>query len=461
MCDINLKNISLNIEKESNKTIDFIDSNSFSLNNTFNFFNRRILNKNINISRELNNLFDSIADSEDPIHTYTVISNTLYSKLNIDPDLNAYTYDLDTLKLIWLTREIFIALTFFTIYIISLQKRKNIRINVKYRVLNVENIVVNIFGSNTFKSDIDITITGKNTSQTIAIIEDLFVYTGWFDNGKWKVDIYGDFMLVGGYYIDSHNLHSDVYIGMIELALIGYFKHSNSLRFDNSALFYLIYYLIIKYNLELDLESLVSDVFKIIKFYDFNDREMYYTLLKEAEDLEASTVNYIRNSTVCDGELYDFFGKILLKLGTANLFRSENYILTPTIVQIVKLEQSTINTTSNFETCNSVLTNIAKCSISEFSKVLCSIEQIGYLQENLYIHNLKCNLTANKYFGRFLRSIKDIQTLRKDKRLLQKMLKFTNSQELIRQKNNDSGLDDSCILNLNLYKIICDILKLP
>ena len=466
MCDINLKNISTQIENTLKLNINYIDKYSFSLNNTFDFFNRRILDKNIDIQTELHNLFYIIQNSLTPINTYIYISSIIYNNIKhklIDVDLNYKEYDYSSIKLIWLIREIFISLTFYTIYTIYICSLNStqIMINNKYRNIDCNNIIVNIFGSNTFKSDIDITITGRNTSDTIAIFEDLIESVEWFDNGKWKVDIYGDFMLVGGYYIDTHNLSNKVLIEMIRLVLIGYFRHSNSAEFDNTILLYLIDYLIYKYKLDLDLKDLFIDISNTLENTDFKNRETYYKFLKEAEILESETVKYIKKSQICNGELYDFFGEIIIKLGNANLYRSENYILTPTIVQIVKLEQTDLENTNNIELCNSVLTNIAKCSISEYSKILCAIEQLGYLQYYLLQYNSTCNLKANKYFGRFLRSIKDVKDLKMHKILLNQMLQFTFEQEETRKVKNDSGLDNNCTINVDLYNICCDILKLP
>jgi hypothetical protein len=105
-----------------------------------------------------------------------------------------------------------------------------------------------------------------------------------------------------------------------------------------------------------------------------------------------------KNST----QLNNAVAEVNVQLAKSNLYRNDNYILICTAVFIVKIEQGAEKKSGE---CHPILSQVAKCILSPFTYVLSAIEQLGYMQAQLL--ESPCTVSAGKYFGRFIRSLKE------------------------------------------------------
>ena len=81
------------------------------------------------------------------------------------------------------------------------------------------------------------------------------------------------------------------------------------------------------------------------------------------------------------------------------------------------------------------------------------------MQENLASENKKCNLVANKYFGRLLRALDQSKNVIVDKKLDQQLLSTTNGLSDLRKRRSTIGnLSIDCTSELNLYESLKKIL---
>jgi hypothetical protein len=308
------------------------------------------------------------------------------------------------------------------------------------RNLIFDNISATILGSKTLFSDVDVTITSDHASTFIAIVEDLWQYAG-FDNIAWKVDLYGDFLTVGNYYINTNYFDNNTLMIMLEDALASYFRHSNSSTFDLSVLKYLVQWCIENRKMTLNINQLIENAKNKVSELHLASREIYYVKLKKAEALETKIKTSILFGKPTEGQLE----KLVLLLSESNLYRHDNYILIPTIIHIVKIEQEK---KTEAGTCDIILSQTAKCTMSSFSYILSVIEQLGYMQEKLAEAKLDCTLGAGKYFGRIIRGMKEVWT---DDKL------YTNLNLVMNKLDKAKKLrtaDDQCETMYDLYGYI-------
>ena len=253
---------------------------------------------------------------------------------------------------------------------------------------------INIFGSATILSDIDVTIESTSASAIIKFIEDLWERIAWFDNTAWRVDLYGDFTMIGDIsFMNVTEFHEKYRQTLVIYAIASYLRQPGSHAFD------------------------VRLVEKIVRFagYDYTQcreiaegilgtqvspnekRQAYYSILGSAEQLHRDIINEKIPIT------QDTVGNLFIKLCEANLYREENYILPSTVIHIVKIEQAG---NTSVESCPSgeILTRIANCSLDNFAYLLSAVEQLGYMQANLDNY-AKCTIPAIKYFGRCIRAL--------------------------------------------------------
>jgi hypothetical protein len=173
--------------------------------------------------------------------------------------------------------------------------------------------------------------------------------------------------------------------------------------------------------------------------------------------LEEKTINIIESSNCTNSQVSNLFGEVILALGKANLYRNENYILTSTTTHIVKIEQAKEISEDH---CNPLLTKIAKCSLSKYAYVLSAIEQLGYLQYKIISTTKNCSLGANKYFGRFIRAIKEVPELISDIKIYNQCLKITDILDKEKIKRSEkNNINQDCVTNVNLYKLINSLIK--
>lgn len=267
-------------------------------------------------------------------------------------------------------------------------------------------IHANILGSTTLLSDIDVTIESRRSSHVIEFIEDLWVGLHWFDNSAWRVDLYGDFTMIGDFYMNMYKLDKDAKRELLELATASYLRHHGSSDFKKDVLKRLIDLASPDTGVSSDaiLFAAKAIIDEIDKLESDVYRHRYYKLLEAAEIIHDGIYESVQKTTpaVQNETLVGMVGSVLIHLAHANLYREENYVLPSTVVHVVRIEQGRVE--NDYDTsCGYILTKIAKCSLDSFAYLLSAIEQLGYMQANLL--DEMCSLPAGKYFGRFLRAL--------------------------------------------------------
>jgi hypothetical protein len=345
----------------------------------------------------------TIRQSETPVKAYISIMDDIKKNVGSNANMTHLPDNLDKIKELWNLRECIIALSFITADAIMNLPQDSIKIgDNQRRNLFHDNAQALIMGSTTLLSDIDVTILSPNASTHIAIIEDLWEYTGWFNHNSWKVDLYGDFTMIGEYYLDTRFLTTEQKIQVLVLAVASYYRHTQSAKFDTEILHNIIDWCIEKTNLDIDLLHIVQSAKEIVADLKYADREIYYKQLRKAELLKTKILEQFSTNDTSD-KLGSLLGKCIVLEGLANLHREENYILVPTVIHVVKVEQGKDNIMTQ---CKPLRIRVARCSLSSFVYSLSAIEQLGYMQENLVLEKT-CNMAAGKYFGRLLRALNE------------------------------------------------------
>jgi len=444
----------------------------FKLNDTLTFINNRLKDHDIkllDINKLLSEWVNKCRIASDPINQYLKIMNEIKELSgggNID--WANLPNDLDQLKNLWGLRECIVSITFETASrIFTLNNRKKIQIAKKLPVRKIKNNKIakaNILGSTTLLSDIDITIESKNASTWIAIMEDLWVATKWFNHSKWNVDLYGDFTMIGEYYMDTRYFTKEILIEILKLAVISFFKHEHSDTFNIDLLKKLIKWCILNQGLLIDTDEIISFAKETASKIKLETRETYYKELKQSEILQENIATIIKKEKLNKNEINLMLGNLVIHLGKANLYREENYILPSTVIHVVKIEQD--NNKNKYD-CLPLLIKAANCSLSPFTYFLSAIEQLGYMLFNLHESGLKCSMSSGKYFGRLVRAldkalfdVNNISEIIKHNPKFKYLLDLANKLAIIKKERGDKGnLQKDCPENPDLYKLIFDLFK--
>jgi hypothetical protein len=234
-------------------------------------------------------------------------------------------------------------------------------------------------------------------------------------------------------------------------SVVSYLRHKNSDTYDKTILYHLLFLCLKDAKIVKSIDDIISDAENISRNLDPLNREMYYQELEIAENMESRGIQIIEEYKLNPMEIIHIFGEIMVQLSIANLYRTENYIIPSTTVQVVKIEQAK-EIQSN--TCDPILTKIAKCSLGKISYILSAIEQLGYLQEKLDESQEGCSLDANKYLGRFLRAVKMTKII-KNKKVFNELNLATEqiSQEKI-QRGQTGNLSKECPKNIDIYGLL-------
>jgi len=441
--------------------------NSFKINSSFSFFSNRIKEHSGKIIPRLITWLDKIKTDLDPIKKFIEIMDEIKKDSNgLSVNWFNLSKNLEEIKNLWGLRECIVAISFQTASrIVELNEGKTIKIGKnKNRIINVKNALINILGSNSLLSDIDISIESIYSSTWISIIEDLWESTNWFNHSKWRVDLYGDFTMIGEYYIDTKYFDKEILKKLLELAVVSFFRHSKSLQFDLKLLDHLVNWATLEQGLLIDKNEIISkSKLKVLEIKK-ESREKYYFELKQAENFQIEIKKFIESKTLNKLEMNNLLGKVMIHLGEANLYREENYILPSTVIHIVKIEQGK---NSSSGSCIPLLSKIARCSLNSFMYILSAIEQLGYLQQNLTDGKVICSLPASKYFGRLLKaihqSLNEIEILHniisKDNELTKLLLIANNFEKEKKEKASRGNSNIFCDNPLDLYKLTLALFK--
>jgi hypothetical protein len=416
------------------------------LNNTLDFFTKRLNDHVINLNFKLNDFINEIKNTQEPINTYNNIMGQIKRKIE-EPSSN------DIIKR-WACREYITSVTFETAHrIFTLYNGTNLKICKETRNISGDTAYFSILGSTTLLSDIDVTVQAPNASLWIAVIEDLWEQTNWFDHSVWQVDLYGDFTMIGEYYIDTRFFSKYIMIILLKLAVVSYFKHDNSHNFNNEILNKLINWCIINAGLLITLEEVITFGKNKAATLKTTSREIYYQKLGESEELQKQIRDSLYSTKLDKHKTNDLLGKVMISLSEANLYREENYILPSTVIHVVKCEQA--RETGN--SCAPIILKSACCSLSSFVYTLSAIEQLGYLLHNLEKDKSICNLSAGKYFGRLVRAFTKTSLGSSEK--MKNLLDLANILSILKKDRGDTGNSNKTCPDesTDLYKLILEL----
>jgi hypothetical protein len=446
-------------------------SSPFLLNDSLTFFQSRLAANPTDLI-DLNNLIkewvDSCRSAEDPVNNFVSIMDQIRDFSNEEANWKNLPEDPEVIKKLWGLRECIVCITFETIAnIYLLHGGKTIQIDEGFELRKTTNQDIaraNILGSTTLLSDIDVTIESKESSVWISMMEDLWEATKWFDHSKWAVDLYGDFTMIGDYYMDTRSFNKETLTEMLKLAVVSFYKHDNSDLFDSKILKKLIKWCIKNQGLLIDIDDIINYSKDKSKEIKLETRETYYKELKAAEDLRIK-INIMLNPENLDKELTNqLLSELVIHLSNANLYREENYILPTTVVHVVKTEQAKEGGKGD---CKPLLIKLAFCSLSPFVYFLSAIEQLGYMLFNLSESDSKCSLSAAKYFGRLVRALNrslfDFNNLND---LIEPKIKFKKLMDLAdeladikKQRGNSGDINKDCPETPDLYELVLELFQ--
>ena len=420
---------------------------SFHLNNSVKYFKKRIGHES-----PLVVWGDRIKQSDTPIREYVTVMSEIKKQVGENVNWSHLTKDHRKQQSLWIIRECILAITFITADIIINSGEQSVKIgSAPRRKLVMDHAMAFILGSNTVLSDIDVTILSPQASMHISVIEDLWELTGWFSHSNWKIDVYGDFTTIGKFYMYTRRLQPKYIKQMLKLALASYFRHPKSHSFKTNVLIHIIEWIIKKNNLDVNIPRMIDSAKTLVSKVDTMDREHYYFFLRKAESLRSDLETVFLKPRANTDITSNLLGECIIAEGYANLYREENYILVPTVVQVVKVEQSGIDTLMR---CVPYKITVPRCSLSKTTYALSAIEQLGYMQHQLT--SGICNMSAGKYFGRLIRSLQS--SIFADRK--QTFPKITGLvKELANEKKRRASVgntDSSC--KVDLYTLVTDML---
>jgi hypothetical protein len=293
------------------------------------------------------------------------------------------------------------------------------------KIVDLDNYELGIFGSMTPSSDIDIGVsyTGKdviNIAGVIKAIEDVYVTVLGCSTLNLDIEHYASMLQVGdNYLLDMDDFKPDIPTYRKFLTLASASIHRNHMKPENTGnnttpLTYdtAIGYLIQENRLPelIDLLPKNQDWFSagataakrqdgqiVVGEDDYNKmRSAYYARVITAQE----SFQKLRDA-VNDGKKYadtkDLRYQTIIDMGNADLYREESYLLTPTVLHVVRTIQSEEKEESTqrserkpivFPNCDIKPSPSARCAIGGYGFLLSALEQIGYL--------IRFNGTVNK-----------------------------------------------------------------
>jgi hypothetical protein len=440
------------------------DNRGFSLNLADKYFIKRLreINQTFIIS-DLERWSKNVNSTNDPIKTFILhmkIIRDMVFKINNNNkmlvDWDNLPKDSKSIDTLYSLRECIITLSLLTTSRIFELANDGDIINIgdsPSRVIKKNKTNAIIMGSLTLFSDIDISIQSRNASTYIAVIEDLWeIHKDWFNHELWKVDLYGDFTQIGNFYIDTHFFSKDIIIEMLILSVCSFLRINDHV--DTVLLQKLVEWCIDSQGLFTTYDKIINYAENKIRTIDKTNRELYYNKLGEAEKLQTNIIKKFKNTDMSE-ELNNLLGECIIKLGEANLYREENYILTSTVIYIVKIEQGGDVIKNK---CHPLYTSIANCSLGLYTYILSAIEQLGYMLHKEHHTKLSCSLPEGKYFGRFIRSIGHanhsdgiLSTMTENSRYNKTLNVIADIDQIKKARSKEKNDDITCPFAYNLY----------
>ena len=285
---------------------------------------------------------------------------------------------------------------------------------------DIKNNMFTVIGSQSFISDIDVTIQGPHAWAIIANLEDLYVYL--FNNGIsikcWDIEFYGDFRILGDIYLNVKRFSDDNMLKILKYAYVSYFRstHITDIK-DTSSLARTLGLIYLKeVGIEgTSLDEILKEAFGIWEVaYNMmssdESREMFYKQSRHVEELSTSIKStlvkkngkQISNNTRIVNK--DLAPSVFFALAEGNIHRPESYILPSTAVHVVEMEQlGKHNAKNSSKIPLSWFSNNARIELNEAVYIASAIEQVGYI-EHYHSSKITCLKKGVKYFGRLIRA---------------------------------------------------------
>ena len=317
-----------------------------------------------------------------------------------------------------------------------------------------------IFGSLTPTSDIDIGFEylGEPVENVLTYIvsrfESLFyIFTGQ-SSLKWDIESYGNLLALANqdketqgeipeyFYLDTSKLTLVQYKQLLKYAGASMMRNilmhsydtylkSNTTKMDKSikdakkalekvvTKRFLQYFEIDDIGWIKDGEIMARDYLKLANESVIEADKKYYDLLSAAE---RTRNKIIANKTRINGKNIEFTSDEIFEIinlwAKAGLWRRENYLLSPSVIHVVRTLQASKNSRTKYNTstpgqiCNGQVYGLeAFCTIGKYGYMFSILEQLGYIIRfyNTYCTNIEEHFDINKCNKKYAKYIERIE----------------------------------------------------
>jgi hypothetical protein len=278
-------------------------------------------------------------------------------------------------------------------------------------------VKLQMFGSGTPTSDIDVSVESPRASEFIKAIEADWKTLTTEPTTKFDVEFYGDFLM----FIDENNennfLNSRKLTEIPEaqtkiLAFVGVsiLRNAGTLSFPDLDSFIASHPEVADNGWKQEAQAIFE---KYTNMSQEQRQEQYYMLLRKAEEQR----DRLQTPNLSPEEINRITYDIFMALCNANIYRSENYILPSTVIHVVRDIQAKAPMPSNrSRNCPIFKSKIASCPMGVFTYLCSAMEQLGYMKR--FEGNEK---KQAKYRPRFEDALRRIETGQVGGRSIKKM----------------------------------------
>jgi hypothetical protein len=242
-------------------------------------------------------------------------------------------------------------------------------------------VKLQMFGSGTPTSDIDVSVESPRASQFIKAVESAWKQLTTEPTTKFDVEFYGDFLMFLDEKGENNFLNSRKLPEIPEaqnhiLAFVGVsiLRNAGTLSFPQLDDFIASHPQVADNGWKQEALS----IFETYKNMSEEQRqEQYYTLLQKAEEQRDT----LRTPGLSPQQINTITYDIFMALCNANIYRSENYILPSTVIHVVRdIQAKAPMPTNRNRNCPLFKSKIASCPMGIFTYLCSAMEQLGYMK---------------------------------------------------------------------------------
>jgi hypothetical protein len=242
-------------------------------------------------------------------------------------------------------------------------------------------VKLQMFGSGTPTSDIDVSVESPRASAFIKAVEADWKTLTTAPTTKLDVEFYGDFLMFldekgENNFLNSRKLTEipEAQTKILSFVGVSILRNAGTLSFPELDTF-------IVSHPEVADNGWKQEAQKIFENYtNMNQeqrQEQYYTLLHKAEEQR----DKLKTPGLSPQEMNTITYQIFVALCNANIFRSENYILPSTVIHVVRDIQAKAPMPSvRSRNCPIFKSKIASCPMGVFTYLCSAMEQLGYMK---------------------------------------------------------------------------------